>query len=75
MNAKDLRIEHIYRAKKPRLCGSVVNDRTIVHINLSTVYYDSPSVRKGAAYSSTPISRFLAWADRDVTEERVKTDA
>jgi len=47
----------------------LVNDRTILHIGATTVQYDSPSVSFGRHFPSVSREKFLAWAERDVTDE------
>ncbi|HFI2220148.1 TPA: hypothetical protein ACGPOR_000588, partial [Pseudomonas aeruginosa] len=68
-----IQIGRTYRAKKPRAvnCGvsQLINDRTVKYVGAFEVQYDGPSVRFGQHYPRIPIEKFLAWADRDVTDE------
>lgn len=62
----------IYRGKKPKGCGfpPLCDDRQIKWIGtMGQVQYDSPSVKNGRKYPTVDHEKFLAWVDRDVTEE------
>lgn len=65
----ELLVNHVYRAKKPQRVGfDDVNDRSILHLGLSSVQYDSPTVKNGKRYPSIATEKFLEWAGEDVTE-------
>ena len=64
-----LAVGRTYRAKKPRNCGGLVNDRTILHIGSCSVQYDGPSVARGRKYPTVDREVFLAWADYDCSDE------
>jgi hypothetical protein len=66
-----LLVGRFYRAKRPRGFGfpPVCNDRKILYMNQVLVQYDSPSVKFGRRYPATSREKFIAWADRDVTDE------
>lgn len=67
-----LKVGRTYRGKKPRPAGqymSQVNDRTLRWIGSDTVQYDGPAVADGRHYPEVSKTAFLAWADRDVTDE------
>ena len=72
MSNLELKIGRTYRAKKPRKAGDwqqpLVNDRTIKWMNSEEVQYDGPSVAIGRNYPRVSIEKFLAWADKDVTD-------
>ena len=59
----------VFRAKRPRNAGGLVNDRAIVYVGATQVQYDSPSVGFGRHYPWVSKEKFLAWADRDVTDD------
>lgn len=62
-----------YRAKKPRNCGGLVNDRTVLWIgSMGQVQYDGPAVAPGRHYPKVSLAEFAAWADRDITDELPK---
>lgn len=68
----ELKVGRTYRAKKPApIAGypALVNDRTIIWIGLTEVQYDGPAVGLGRRYPKVPKEKFIAWADRDVTDE------
>lgn len=69
----ELRTGRTYRGKKPRPVtrgfDRLVNDRTVIWIGAYELQYDGPSVGNGARYPRASIDEFLAWADRDVTDE------
>lgn len=73
--ALELKVGKTYRAKKPRRAGrsfdSLINDRTIIWMSVggSQIQYDGPAVGIGSNYPIVSREKFLAWADRDVTEE------
>ncbi|HBO4511908.1 TPA: hypothetical protein L4U47_004335 [Pseudomonas aeruginosa] len=73
MTELQIKVGRTYRAKKPRAvnCGvsQLINDRTVKYVGVFEVQYDGPSVRFGQHYPRIPIEKFLAWADRDVTDE------
>ncbi|MDU4688605.1 MAG: hypothetical protein E6Y18_06255 [Serratia marcescens] len=71
MPANELKLQsgRTYRGKRPLNAMGLVNDRTILHIGATTVQYDSPSVSFGRNYPSVSRDKFLAWAERDVTDE------
>ncbi|MBQ0600774.1 hypothetical protein J7S78_13335 [Klebsiella oxytoca] len=72
-NLTELNVNRTYRAKKPRpvfdFNGGLVNDRTVLYIGLDTVQYDGPAIKNGSKYPTVSKKIFLAWADRDVTDE------
>lgn len=74
MPANELKLQRgrTYRGKRPRNASGLVDDRVILHIGATTVQYDSPSVSFGRNYPSVSREKFLAWADRDVTDELPK---
>ena len=61
-----LLVGRIYRAKNPK---NQSDDRKILYMIDDTVIYDSPSVKVGRRYPTTSREKFIAWADRDVTDE------
>jgi hypothetical protein len=61
-----LLVGRIYRAKSPK---NQSDDRKILDVIDDAVIYDSPSVKVGKRYPTTSREKFLAWADRDVTDE------
>lgn len=69
----ELRAGRTYRGKKPRPVSRgfdrLVNDRSIIWVGASEVQYDGPAVKRGSRYPRVDIAEFLAWADRDVTDE------
>lgn len=67
-----LAVGRCYRAKRPRNCVGLVNDRQITWVGAYQVQYDSPAVSNGRHYPKVDIVDFLAWADRDVTDEMPK---
>lgn len=69
--AQHLAINQVWRAKSPRNCGGLVNDRQILHVSHITgqVQYDGPAVAFGRHYPKCTIQAFLRWADREVTDE------
>jgi hypothetical protein len=72
MTEADLKVNHVYRAKRPAASGfidRVYNDRQIIWIGDLTVQYDSPVIPHGQHYRRIGIQQFLKWADRDVTGE------
>jgi len=66
-----LLVGRVYRARKPKSSGipPLCDDRKILQVNDDTVIYDSPSVKVGMRYPTISCEKFLAWADRDVTDE------
>lgn len=68
----DLTVGRTYRAKRPRNAGGMINDRTVVWVGRGSVQYDGPSIRIGRRCPVVPVEVFLAWADRDVTDELPK---
>lgn len=79
LNVEDLKIGHVYSAKRPKEYGfpPLIGDRQILWIGkdfddkegLTTfVQYDSPSVKDGHRYPSITATKFLKWADKDITE-------
>jgi hypothetical protein len=73
MEKSDLKVGRVYRAKKPMLVGNIfdpkVNDRMVVYIGAEKLQYDSPTVKMGRKLPFIDIDLFLAWADRDVTDQ------
>ena len=66
----ELKVGRCYRSKKPAVAGGFfVNDREIKYISDLCVQYDGPSVPIGRRYPSISKEKFLAWAERDVTDE------
>lgn len=74
--AIELRKGRTYRGKKPRaitqLGDALVNDRTIIYLGIDFVQYDGPAVKTGRHYPRVKREEFLAWAERDVTDELPK---
>lgn len=64
-------VGRVYRAKKPKGCSfpPLCDDRQIKWIGGDQVQYDSPSVQNGRRYPTISRDKFLAWVDRDVTDE------
>ncbi|MCH0685638.1 hypothetical protein KVQ01_11465 [Escherichia coli] len=73
MSELKIKVGRTYRAKKPRAAGllfsPLVNDRTVIWVGFRELQYDGPSVKNGSHYPRVSIDKFLAWADRDVTDE------
>lgn len=71
--AIELKKGRTYRGKRPRMVGSMVeplvNDRTIIYLGIDVVQYDGPAVKRGQHYPRVTREAFLAWAERDVTDE------
>lgn len=67
-----LTVGRVYRGKQPRNSAGLVNDRQITWVGAYQVQYDSPAVSNGRHYPKVDIVDFLAWADRDITEEMPK---
>lgn len=69
----ELKVGHIYRAKKPgRVNGKCFdgpsgyfNDRMVIWLGVDAVQYDGPAVRMGRKLVSK--ETFLAWAGEDIT--------
>ncbi len=77
MTKEDLKVGHVYSAKKPQVTGlftSFWNDRQIRWIGESTVQYDSPTLKQGYKYPRIKIAAFLRWAKEDVTKDTPKGD-
>lgn len=79
----DLRVGHVYFAKSPKEHGfpPLLGDRQILWMGLiydnkegfvDGLQYDSPSVREGRHYPKISITKFLKWAEADVTETMPK---
>ena len=79
----DLRVGHVYFAKSPKEHGfpPLLGDRQILWIGLiydnkegfvDGLQYDSPSVREGRHYPKISITKFLKWAEADVTDKMPK---
>lgn len=69
----DLRVGHVYSAKRPQTAGLFddrLNDRLVLHLNMidRTLQYDSPTVRNGRRFPRVSIDTFLRWAKADVTK-------
>ena len=64
-----LSVGRVYRGKRIRNCHGLVNDRVITWMDAGSVQFDSPSVAAGRQYPVVSKDKFLAWADRDVTDE------
>lgn len=62
-------VGRVYRGKRIRNCGGLVNDRVIKWMGVDSVQFDSPSVAFGRRYPVVSRSQFLSWAGRDVTDE------
>lgn len=72
MNREELKINHVYEAKKPKVANILtgyLNDRMILFIGINFVQYDSPTVKNGRTYPKIPIDTFMKWVGRDVTAE------
>lgn len=72
MTELDIKVGHVYEAKKPKVAGIFyANDRHVLHIDphFDEVQYDSPTVRNGRHYPRTRVEKFVKWAGRDVTDE------
>ena len=69
----ELKVGRTYRARRPApvfdFDGGLVNDRTVLYIGLDSVQYDGPAVKNGSKYPTVSKEKFIAWADRDVTDE------
>lgn len=65
----ELKAGYTYRAKRPGVSQGLVNDRTIKYIGMEFVQYDGPAVAEGRHFPKVSKEKFLAWADRDVTDE------
>lgn len=63
----DLIAGHVYRAKRPRNCHGLVNDRMIVWAGSGRVQFDSPSVSIGRHLPTVRAETFAKWAGQDVT--------
>lgn len=63
-----------YRAKKPRQVAGMVNDRTVIFINIDgrILQYDGPAVDLGRNYPSVYTETFEKWAGEDVTDQLPK---
>ena len=79
LKVEDLNVGHVYSAKRPQTYGfsRLLGDRQILWIGMiydnkegfvQGVQYDSPSVKDGRHYPKTSITKFLKWADADITE-------
>lgn len=69
LEAKDIRLNCTYRAKRPKKAfGEVVNDRIVLYISpsLDRVQYDSDSIAMGRHYPTVPMEKFLKWASHEV---------
>ncbi|THA10471.1 hypothetical protein [Rodentibacter pneumotropicus] len=75
----DLKVGHVYSAKKPKeYCfPPLLGDRQILWMGLiydnkegfvEGLQYDSPSVKNGKHYPKISVTKFLKWAEADVTE-------
>ena len=74
LSESDIQVGRSYRAVKPRSTGmfsGLFNDRTILWMShdRAFVQYDGPEVDNGRRYPKMPMSDFLKWALRDVTDE------
>jgi hypothetical protein len=68
LTANDLIVGHVYSAKKlKRTVFGAMNDRQILHLGVSQVQYDSPTVQHGRHYPKVSFEQFLKWADADIT--------
>ncbi len=71
LEAKDIKVNQVYRAKKPKLVGSVlfpfVDDRQVIWLGVDEVQYDSPAVKNGRKYPKVSMEKFLQWAGENVT--------
>ena len=77
MEASDIQLNHVYRAKKPKIVGLFTrnyDDRMVVYIGPKGVQYDSPTVKFGGKYKLVTFDNFLKWAGKDVTEQTPKGD-
>lgn len=75
MTEKEVVVGRTYCGKKPRkiqrgLFDVYFDDRQVRYVSRdrTLVQYDSPSVSLGRKYPMITMERFLAWADRDVTD-------
>lgn len=67
----DLKINKVYRAKKPKKVGFFgrnYDDRMLIYMGLYDVQYDSPTIKFGGKYKRVTIEKFLKWVDSDVTD-------
>lgn len=73
MNELQLTVGRTYRAKTPRVAGTLFNqlynDRTIKWIGRDSVQYDGPSVKFGRKYPTVTRDQFTKWASHDVTDQ------
>lgn len=71
MNLDDLKVGHVYKAKRSRVVGSLVfpywNDREIIWMGITDLQYDGPTVKTGQRFPKMDIKKFLEWAGEDVT--------
>ena len=79
----DLQVGHFYSAKRPKEYGfpPLLGDRQILWMGVvfdnkegyvKGLQYDSPSVRNGRHYPITSVTKFLQWAEADITETMTK---
>ncbi|HHF0477244.1 TPA: hypothetical protein ACPHRX_000853 [Haemophilus influenzae] len=79
----DLQVGHFYSAKRPKEHGfpPLLGDRQILWMGVvfdnkegyvEGLQYDSPSVRNGRHYPITSVTKFLQWAEADITETMPK---
>lgn len=73
LTVDDLKVRHVYRAKRPAqvggYTGTYVNDRIVLYVTSQSVQYDGPSVGIGQRHPSVPTVKFLSWASHEVTDE------
>ena len=72
MTVDDLKVGHVYSAKRPARCGpwaELLNDRQVIWVGLMEVQYDSPTLANGRRYPRVSKEKFLAWAKADVTDQ------
>jgi len=79
MEASDVKVGRVYRAKKPKAVGILMryyDDRLITWVSTmkDQIQYDGPTVRMGSKYPTISMKSFLRWANADVTEHIPKND-
>lgn len=79
LTVEDLKVGHVYSAKRPQTYGfpCLLGDRQILWIGMiydnkegfvQGLQYDSPSVKDGRHYPKISVTKFLKWAEADITE-------
>ncbi|MBV9849842.1 MAG: hypothetical protein JO250_09240 [Armatimonadetes bacterium] len=74
MTRDDVQPGKYFRARRPRISGwddgPILNDRKVLHVGISGVQYDSPSVANGRHFPTVTMEKFLAWAGQEITPEQ-----